>query len=205
MRTKIAHKRRQRPGRANPPLPRPTTPRAPGLGRGLSGQHGPVPSRPHVSRPTRVLWLLVIMILGAGAAVIGSWILPAVLTPPREDAGYLWIVFAPASGFIGGLIVGFITLWRHVGLLGFAAAVGAFAAAELLVWGAYPAAPDDTAMLPLHLAIPGVPFVVGCLLGAAVGAVVGALARGDQAELSDGVLWAIWGMFTGTARPSRWE
>lgn len=170
MRTRIRRERRPRTGRANPPAPPPTTPRVPGLGQGLTGQHGPAPSQPHGSRLTRGLWLLAIAILGAAAAVIGSWILPAVLTPPNEDAGYVWIVFAPASGFIGGLIVGYVTLWRDVDLLGFVVALGAFAAVELLAWVAYPAAPDDTALLPLHVAIPGVPFVVGCLLGAIAGA-----------------------------------
>jgi hypothetical protein len=170
MRTKIGHGRRPRTRRANPPAPLPTAPRVPGIGQGLTGHLGPAPSKRHGLRPTRGLWLLVIAILGAAAAVIGSWILPAVLTPPSEDAGYAWIVFAPASGFIGGLIVGYAILWRRVGLLGFAAALGAFAAAELLVWVVYPAAPDDAALLPLHLAIPGVPFVMGCLLGAIAGA-----------------------------------
>ena len=170
MRTKIGLDRRPRTGRASPPAPPPPTPRVPGLGQGLTGQLGPAPPQPHRSRLTRGPWLLVIAILGAAAAVIGSWILPAVLTPPSEDAGYVWVVFAPASGFIGGLIVGYVTLWRRAGLLGFAAALGAFAAAELLVWVAYPAAPNDTALLPLHLAIPGVAFVVGCLLGAIAGA-----------------------------------
>jgi hypothetical protein len=108
----------------------------------------------------------VITILGAAAAVIGSWVLPAVLTPPNEDAAYVWIVFAPASGFIGAFVAGYVTIWRRAGLLGSAAAAAGFVAAELLVWVAYPAVPDDTALLPMHLAIAGVPFAVGCLLGA---------------------------------------
>jgi hypothetical protein len=141
-----------------------------------------------VQPQARGLWSLVIAVVAAAAALIGSWVIPATATPPREDTGVPWIIFAPASGFIGGLVAGYIIGWRHLGGLGVAAALGSFAAAELLVWVAYPAAPDDMSLLPFHFAIPGVPFAVGCLFRAAVCAP----SRRDRTRGGDGVLWAIW-------------
>jgi len=169
MRSRIRRKGRHPTRPASPPAARSSTPRVPELGHGLTGQLGPPAPQQRAQPQARGLWSLVIVVVAAAAALIGSWVIPVMATPPGEDAGLPWIIFAPASGFIGGLVAGYIISWRHVGGLGVAAALGSFAAAELLVWIAYPAAPDDMNLLAFHFAIPGVPFAVGCLLGAIAG------------------------------------
>jgi len=170
MRRRTSHGGRHPTASAKPPAVSSPAPHIPALGHGLSGQVAPSPRR-RAPRESRRFWLLVIAAIVALAAVVGSWVIPAMTTPSGEDAGWVWIISAPALGFIGGLVTGYVISWRHVGGLGFAAAFGVFAAAELLVWVAYPAVPDDPNLLPLHVAIPGVPFFVGYVLGAIAGAV----------------------------------
>jgi hypothetical protein len=188
MRSRIRRKQRYPTGPASPPPARSSAPLVPRLGQGLTGQLGPPAPQQRAQPQARGLWSLVIAVVAAAAALVGSWVLPAMTTPVGEDAGLPWIVFAPVSGFIGGLMAGYIIGWRHLGGLGAAAALGSFAAAELLVWVAYSAAPHDMNLLPFHFAIPGVPFAVGCLMG-------DVWSRPGGAEAADNVFSYLSGFF----------